>query len=68
MFLGMRGFVIVINVVVALSMMGGQPHFTPRPSGPLPAVKCLDYKIDAIAAAGTPALAHHAMAGIDRHT
>jgi hypothetical protein len=38
MFLGMRGFVIVIFVIVALSMMGGRPHFTQRPSGSSPAV------------------------------
>jgi hypothetical protein len=38
MFLGMRGLAIVIIVIVALAMMGGQSHFTQRPSGPLPAV------------------------------
>jgi hypothetical protein len=34
----MRGVLIVILAFVALLMVGARPHFTPRPSGPLPAV------------------------------
>jgi hypothetical protein len=37
---GMRGLAIIIVAVVALSAMAGghQPHFVPRPTGPMPAV------------------------------
>ena len=37
---GMRGLAIIIIAVVALSAMarGHQPHFVPRPTGPMPAV------------------------------
>jgi hypothetical protein len=35
----MRGLTIIIVAVVALAMASGhQPHFVPRPTGPLPAV------------------------------
>jgi len=34
----MRGLVILFVAIVVLSMMQGQPHFAPRPTGPMPAV------------------------------
>ena len=40
LFWGVRGLAIIIVAVVALSAMarGHQPHFVPRPTGPMPAV------------------------------
>ena len=34
----MRGMVIICLAVVAVSMLRGHSHFTPKPSAPMPAV------------------------------
>jgi hypothetical protein len=38
-FISMRGLAILLVAIVVLSaMVQGQPHFSPRPTGPMPAV------------------------------